>query len=281
MNCKNCHTKLEENDDYCKNCGGKVIRNRLTIKNLFEHVSSTFLNLDNTFLLTFLNLFKKPEDVIGGFINGTRKRYINPINYLALAITIGGIYMIILNKYFPNQLIEMSSAGIKEQEVFAAKFMSGVKDYYSLFMVLLIPFYALISRLVFINKKEFNYTEHLVMVMYIVAQFSLISSFLNLLLFLLQLPASILSSGSIFFQIAFFGYCYKRLYKLSIPDIILRTLIFLGILLVLMIILTIMAVIIGIMFKDSVFMQDLIELQKGAFEAGQKAAEAAAAAKNK
>ena len=280
MNCKNCHTKLEENDDYCKSCGGKVIRNRLTIKNLFEHVSATFLNLDNTFLKTFINLFKKPEDVIGGFINGTRKRYINPINYLALAITIGGVYMIILNKYFPNQLIELSSGGIKEQEVFAAKFMSVIKDYYSLYMVLLIPVYALISRLVFINKKEFNYTEHLVMVMYIVAQFSLISSFLNILLFILQLPASILSGGSIFFQIAYFGYCYKRLYKLSIPEIILRTLIFLGILLAFIIVFSIMAVVIGIVFKDSVFMQDLIQLQKGAFEAGIKMGEEAAKSPN-
>ena len=48
-----------------------------------------------------------------------------------------------------------------------------------------------------------------------------------------------------------------------------------------MIVFSIMAVIIGIMFKDSVFIQDFIELQKDAFEAGKKAAEAAAAAKNK
>lgn len=272
MNCKNCHTELSEQDDFCKSCGGKVIRNRLTIRNLFEHISTTFLNVDNTFIRTFLNLFKKPEEVIGGYINGMRKRYINPISYLALAITIGGVYMIVLNKYFPNQLVEMSSVGMKEQQVFAAKFMSKVQEYYSLFMVLMIPFYALISRLVFINKKEFNYTEHLVMAMYIVAQFSLVSSFLNVLLLVLQLPASILSSVSIFLQIGYFAYCYKRLYKLTILEIILKGLIFFGILIALMIVFVILLFIMAFLFKDSAFMQDFIEMQKAGYEAGQNAA---------
>ncbi len=63
MTCKNCHTELEEYDDYFKNCGGKVIRNRLTFKNLFEHISETFFNYDNTLLKTFITLFRKPEAV--------------------------------------------------------------------------------------------------------------------------------------------------------------------------------------------------------------------------
>ncbi|MFK7833885.1 MAG: DUF3667 domain-containing protein [Winogradskyella sp.] len=276
MNCKNCHTTLEKHDDYCKNCGGKVIRNRLTIKNLFAHFGETYFNIDNTFLRTFINLFKKPELVIGGYISGVRKRFLNPISYLALAITIGGVYVIVLNKYFPNAMVEMSSAGIKEQEAMAKQITSVSQDYYSLMMVLYIPFYALISRLVFINKKEFNYTEHLVMAMYIVAQFSLVSSFLNLLLLVMQLPGSFLMSFSILFQIGYFGYCYKRLYKLSIPEIMLKTLIFLGILLALMIVGIIILIILGILFPDSPFIQEILESQRGAYEAGRKIGEEAA-----
>ena len=76
MECKNCSSQLQENDDYCNSCGAKVIRNRLTLKNLFEHFGEEFLNYDNKFLRTFIRLFRKPEDVIGSYINGTRKKYV-------------------------------------------------------------------------------------------------------------------------------------------------------------------------------------------------------------
>lgn len=62
MACKNCNTELTTDSEYCYHCGAKVIRNRLTIKNLFEHFSEQFLNYDNKFLQTFILLFKKPEE---------------------------------------------------------------------------------------------------------------------------------------------------------------------------------------------------------------------------
>ena len=80
MNCKNCHTELSEHDDYCRNCGARIIRNRLTFRNLFEHLSETFFNYDNKLLRTLIDLIKKPEDVIVGYINGVRKKYVNPIS---------------------------------------------------------------------------------------------------------------------------------------------------------------------------------------------------------
>lgn len=54
MNCKNCKTSLSDESDYCNSCGGKIIRNRLTIRNLFEHFSEEFLNYDNKLFQTFI-----------------------------------------------------------------------------------------------------------------------------------------------------------------------------------------------------------------------------------
>ena len=88
MNCKNCNTSLIEGNDFCGFCGAKVIRNRLTIKNLLAHFSEQFLNYDNQFLKTFLHLFTKPEVVIGGYIDGTRKKHVNVISYFAIALTL-------------------------------------------------------------------------------------------------------------------------------------------------------------------------------------------------
>ena len=100
MNCKNCNTNLSSDSDYCNKCGGKIIRNRLTIRNLFQHFSETFLNYDNKFLQTVKNLFVKPEDVIGSYGDGTRKKYINPISFFAISLTISGVYLLIFKKFF-------------------------------------------------------------------------------------------------------------------------------------------------------------------------------------
>ncbi|WAC01775.1 DUF3667 domain-containing protein [Lacinutrix neustonica] len=74
--------------NYCNGCGAKVIKNRLTMRNLFEDFTYNYLNYDNKFLRTFLNLFTKPEAVITSYIDGTRKKYVNVISYFAIALTL-------------------------------------------------------------------------------------------------------------------------------------------------------------------------------------------------
>jgi hypothetical protein len=92
MDCKNCQTSLSETAEYCYHCGGKIIKNHLTIRNLFEHFSEAFLNYDR-FLQTFIGLFTAPEEVIGCYISGTRKKYVNVISYFAIAITISDLQL--------------------------------------------------------------------------------------------------------------------------------------------------------------------------------------------
>ena len=268
MTCKNCQTPLHENSDYCHTCGGRIIRNRLTFKNLFEHITETFFNVDNKLLRTFLNLFKNPEDVVVGYINGVRKKYVNPISYLALAISIGGLYIIILNKFFPNALVEMSNPYGGEVQAKAMKSVMGVvQEYYSIIMVLFIPFYAIISRLVFINRKEYNLTEHVVIWMYLAAQFSLVSSFINTLILCTSISPQILGGISAVFQIGFYAYALKRIYKLSIGGIILRTLFFFAILGAISIMMSILGGIIGFIFRDHPAVKSYLETQRAIYEA--------------
>jgi len=58
MNCKNCNITLTNEDNFCNNCGAKIIRNRITIRNLFETFSEQFLNYDNKFLQTFIGFLQ-------------------------------------------------------------------------------------------------------------------------------------------------------------------------------------------------------------------------------
>ena len=265
MNCKNCHTELEEQDDYCKSCGGKVIRNRLTIKNLFAHFSETFFNYDNTLLQTFISLFTKPEVVIGSYINGTRKKYVNVISYFALAITISGFQLLIVNKYFP-EIYDFSIESMKGQAEFQRKNMAFIQEYQSIVMMLYVPIYAFMAKIVFFNLKKYNYTELLVVFMYIQAQTSISGALLVLVLALVGLSSNIIGIAMIPLMILYAAYCLKRLYNLNLLDIIVRTLLFIVVLGVVFIIITMIMV--GIMFLNG----DLQEM----FEAGKKAAEEAA-----
>lgn len=269
MNCKNCKTELTDTSGYCNTCGGKVIRNRLTIKALFSHFSEEFLNYDNRFFQTFINLFRKPEDVIGSYINGTRKKYVNVISYFAIAITLSGLQIYIIQKFQVDLTMydTTTEVGKIQQEAFS-KIFKAANDYQSLIMMSYIPLYALIAKIVFFNIKKFNYTELLVVFLYAQAQISICLAILTVVF----IPTGFIqfeSLGviSLLFMLIYFAYCLKQVYKLSIQGIILRTLLFFGILLSIMIVLLVVVVVLAIVFKDSEFMKPFIEAQEAAKQA--------------
>lgn len=227
MQCKNCKSALNSESAYCYNCGGKVVRNRLTIKNLFEHFTETFLNYDNKFLQTLITLFTKPEVVIENYINGTRKRHVNVISYFAIALTISGLQLFILNKFYP-EILDLSSIASNGTEEFQKKNLDFMLEYQSIVMMLYVPLYALMSKIVFFNHKKFNYTEHLVIFMYILAQTSIISAVFTVFAAIFGLTlGTIAFIFSLPFQILYSAYCLKRLFKLNFKTILLKTIFFL------------------------------------------------------
>jgi len=261
MECKNCALALKENDDFCNLCGAKVIRNRLTIKNLFKHFTEEFLNYDNRFFQTFLNMFRRPEDVIGSYLNGTRKKYVNAVSYFAIAITAAGLLLVILNKYFP-EMMSMSSIAQPGTEEFNQNNLEFSQKYQSLLMMLNLPLYALISRLVFLKNKKYNYTEHLVIFMYLTAQLALVQSFLIIPLgFIEGIDFGLIGIGFMPIMLFYSAYSLKRLYGLDLGGIILKTMLFLFILFILGIF--VIAVVAYLMLNHGLF-PELIEAQKAA-----------------
>jgi len=264
MNCKNCTLSIQTHHNFCPHCGAKVIRKRLTIKALFSHFSEQFLNYDNKFFQTFIQLFTKPEKVIGCYINGTRKKYVNVISYFAIALTITGLEWYLLNKFFPH-VIDMSAIAAKGTEVAANDGVKMIQEYASIVLMLFVPVYALMSRIVFFNIKKFNYTEHLVIFMYVIAQISIFGTLVNLIGAVFGIPLGILVYINGPFQILFSAYCLKRLYNLSLTGIFLRTLLFLVVLVVLFILSTIIYLIVMILYYGG--LEEFVKAQKTAIEA--------------
>lgn len=260
MECKNCHTQLSDSSGYCYRCGGKVIRNRLTLRNLFEHFSETFFNYDNKFLQTFIALFRQPEEVIGSYINGTRKKYVDVISYFAISLTISGLQIFIINKFFP-ELMNMDMLGQKGAEEFNKKNLSFTQEYHSLLYMLGVPIYALISRVVFWGQKTFNYTEHLVINMYLSAHFAIVSAILVILTSAFGLNFVLSAFMVLSLQIVYSAYCFKRILNMEIGTLIFKTILFLFVLFFTMLLLIIVTTSIMYLTGD---LQQIIEAQKTA-----------------
>jgi hypothetical protein len=243
-------------------CGAKVIRNRLTIRNLFAHLSEQFLNYDNKFLQTFLGLLIRPQEVIGLYINGTRKRYMNVISYFAIAISFAGFFTFVNQKFFPDTYAQFFKSMNQDefQAEFTSQFYSMILEYQSFIIFMMVPVLALMSKLVFLRNKKFNYTEHLVINMYAYSEVSIIITFFS---FFLQLDTELFGLFSLFFlplQIFYFAYVYMRLYQLSFVQIVLKSMLFLVILAVFYIIFVILLLLYTVLFTD--LMERAIEIEK-------------------
>lgn len=226
MYCKNCNTTLIETDSFCNSCGAKVIRNRLTIKNLFEHFSEQFLNYDNKFIQTFIHLFTKPEKVINGYIDGVRKKYINPISFLAISLTLSGIYFFFFKEKF-SELLNTSDLYVTDgQQKLTVALTNFSTEYNSIIYFVIIPVLALISLVVFYNKK-YNFTEHTVIYLYSMSLSSMVSIVSTVFILLISSDNYLLLSSFIYvFMFIYHGYILKRIFQLNAKQLAIKTLIF-------------------------------------------------------
>ncbi|WP_299119193.1 DUF3667 domain-containing protein [uncultured Winogradskyella sp.] len=231
MDCKNCHKSLKETQRFCDDCGAKIIQNRLTPKVLAAQLNQEFISIDNKFLKTFINLFTKPELVIDGYIHGTRKKYINVVQYLAISITLLGLQYFIINSINPEYFVPESSSEIDKQlakyyppEAIEAlqKLSIAMNEYMSLVYLLGLPISALISWIVFLKERVHNFTEHMVINMYVTAQYIIYSVFLYLIFSALNINISTLLILASISYVGYFSFVFYRIYELKISTIFLR-----------------------------------------------------------
>jgi hypothetical protein len=205
-----------------------------------------FLNIDsNKPLRTVIDLFKRPEVVIEGYITGTRKKYINAFGYFTIAVTFSSFFYFIMLRFFPGAMdqVYLQQQGNQAQTAQFKEWMDTVYEYQSFIFFLMIPIFALLSYLVFYNRKKHNYAEHLVLNLYAYSHASIMSI---ILYFLTVWNADLFTKAAflvMFLQLVYFMYVLKRLYKLSIKQLIIKTLYFLALLLFLYIMVSIAFVI--------------------------------------
>lgn len=225
MNCKNCDTPQRTDFNYCPVCGAKVIQNRITFRNLIFDITERYFNLDNSIVRTFVQLFTKPEVVIESYLGGVRRKYLNPISYLGIALTLSGLLLFLMSHGLANNLdFDLFDQGTNPE--LTKKIMPVVYDFSTFIFILYIPIFGL-SALLSFNKKSFYFSEYIVAFVYILAHYSIVSFPISLLVLIIS-PESY-AVFSLIMLFAMFGYSIyvlQRIHRLGIGQFILRTMVF-------------------------------------------------------
>ena len=172
MQCKNCENTLRTDYSYCPDCGAKVIRNRITVKNLWIDIIDRYFNIDNTFLKTVLHLTTKPEVVMEGYVSGIRRKYLNPISYIGIALTISGFIVFLITKIEPQWDFDFLKTG--QVTPATEKVQNITFDYQAVLFILYVPLMAIASWLSF-QQKGYNFSERTVFFMYALAHYSILT----------------------------------------------------------------------------------------------------------
>ena len=241
MECKNCSTSLPSAYHYCPSCGAKVVHNRLTLKQVGQDLGNQVFNLDNTFFKTFKHLFVQPDAVIKSYISGTRKKYMNPIGYFAIAVTLLGVLFFFLRRVYH---VDLTSNSFTDRE---GPNMDFIFDYQGLLSYLIVPLNAIMTWILFIDRKKLNYTEHLVANAYISGQVSFVQVLVCLPLFgLFDIRYDVFTWVFLVLTISYQFYVLKKVHQIGFWNSFLRAFAYLLLFVILMMVIGTLIVVLSI-----------------------------------
>jgi hypothetical protein len=209
--CLNCEAPLPKN--YCEVCGQPATTHRFSLKHIFSHdLIHGVLHLDKGFLYTTVQLFTRPGYAIREYIEGKRAKHFNYIAYLLLMLAVSTV----IYNYSGFRLETLySDQGTKKMVGEAELWMQQNPR---LILVLLLPFYALVSSLVFRKAKQ-NFAEHLVMNTYRTGGETIISSIFVLATMLskdvgtLRILYGVLAASSFVYTAIFYCQYFRKDYQ--------------------------------------------------------------------
>lgn len=210
---------------YCPSCGAKVVERRLTFKGLFNDVVERIFNLENNVFKTIGHMTVWPERVITSYVDGTRRKYLNPLNYLTLTIALSGVLFFIMKRVSIAK-IDFDVFGMGVNQEGNAKLMEASLEYNTFMFLLYIPVIALAGFLSF-NKRNFNIPEYLVTATYSLSHYSILS-FLPSLFILLYNPQGYLTFSFVFIfvMMGYILFTLIRTHRYSVGMTLIRSILF-------------------------------------------------------
>ncbi|MFH6603346.1 DUF3667 domain-containing protein [Maribacter algicola] len=242
MTCKNCKSELSETSNFCDECGAKVVKKRITAIGLLSDIVQNVFGWDTKYFFTIRTLITEPGLLFKEYLEGTRKKYVNPFTFLVIGMTVA----ILTFNFFDEQFIEANKGAQKAQMEWMAEKLGGpyasgefqaeqlessekqtrfMLKYFNILVVLLLPIYSFLAFIIY--RRPYNYGEHIVINSFIQGL-----SFISIsILFLISLVTHPLLYGlNSLLLLVFYTYAYGKLYRLSLGQSILKVLLFIAIL---------------------------------------------------
>ncbi len=172
MVCLNCGNTYKGN--YCSECGQQATVERFNWQYLWKTIQTSF-DIDKGFFHTILVLLYKPGLVIREYVEGKRIGLSNPVKVFILTGAVATYFTFNFLK-FGETAGPLQVLNLPDQLGFG--YYSG--KYFSFFTLTALPCFAWFSWIIF--RPAFNFTENLIMNVYVAAgQFLIILLFIPLL----------------------------------------------------------------------------------------------------
>lgn len=167
--CPNCNNKIKVN--FCENCGQKKFK-RIDKKYVWDEIQYTVFHTNKGLLYTVKKIIQNPGKTAKEFIDGNRVNHYKPI---LLVFVLSGISTFISFKILDlSKILGVYFADKNINSKFMGDLMTFLSSYTTVLMLVLVPFFALITKIAF-RKWGHNYYEHIVMNAYILSYYTLFS----------------------------------------------------------------------------------------------------------
>lgn len=178
VQCVNCGAKISS--EYCSECGQPARPKKLTWRTAWEDSIDRLLNLDTKLLRTLYDLTIRPGQVARSFIAGNRIKYIPPVSYFIITITITILILELMGLSFADTIEGAQGELLQGEEttdsqVAIQEYMNQLMSkYLKTFSFIQIPFIALACK-IFFRRDQFTFIEHAVLALYTHGHLSLLT----------------------------------------------------------------------------------------------------------
>ena len=217
MICKNCKTEFSGN--FCNNCGQPANIKRITFKYVLSRGLDAF-DFQDGLLFTIKELSLRPGKAIYNYIKDKRFIYYNPLKYYLL---LGAIFFFLNLKFnifdFESFVPENYT---EKQALFYDRFLSFFFRYFNLIILTIVPFFSFFSFLLF-RKKKFNFSENMILNIYLLGHHSFIDIILVPFLLVFKLDTIILMQLYSVIGLIYHSWAFIQFFKVSVFVGIIKT----------------------------------------------------------
>jgi len=218
-NCLNCNKVIT--GKFCDNCSQSASTHRFSLTHVFQHdfIHGIF-HFDKGFFYTIKELFTRPGHSIREYVQGKRVKHFNYFSTIIILITIG---------YFMKKWAKVDATVLYDDKKTVEGLLKVLKDYSKITVFLTVPIISIVSYLFFRKSKQ-NYTENLVLNMYLLCGTLIISLLLTTSLILTDnkdflISVNYLAAVLTFLYVLIFYYQYFSVFGLKKYKLIIRVII--------------------------------------------------------